>query len=334
VELEQLRDEYEAQGVGPGLLALVTATVRAVVARRRYPASYSPSGRWDEDALSGLVTDWATEKLLARDDLGYLLLANTTLSGLRWGLERSFVQYLLDKRQRTEIGNLFQRSNALLERDDRFRCFAEAERKADRLWGLAAWRDPKPFNGRDEDLIHAAFDLRGFVVVRFGPEARKNSPILLDADLGRFLEQLLDAVGVLLRLSDLVVVFRYRFGLLDASVSSLDEPGQVTEQGSASPLGATLASPEPSPEEQVVVGETTDAVLHALTPRQQRALLEYARDGATLENVARMLDCSKSTVENEVKRSLAVIRERAEGDSGLARAVYAEVLERLSDRGA
>jgi DNA-directed RNA polymerase specialized sigma24 family protein len=68
--------------------------------------------------------------------------------------------------------------------------------------------------------------------------------------------------------------------------------------------------------------------MDAMTPRQQRALLAYARPGATLTTVGAELGYSKSTVETEVKAALSRIRECADTLEE-ATAIHAAILDML-----
>jgi DNA-directed RNA polymerase specialized sigma24 family protein len=79
----------------------------------------------------------------------------------------------------------------------------------------------------------------------------------------------------------------------------------------------------------VIINEAVTALLSELSSRQKQALLAYAQPGATLTNVGGQLGCSKSTVENEIHRTLEAIRRHAETMEE-AEAIYARLLELLS----
>ncbi|TAK22134.1 MAG: sigma-70 family RNA polymerase sigma factor [Chloroflexota bacterium] len=326
--LDELVAEYAHAGVGSRLYGEIVSTVRAVVMGRRYPPSYSPTGRWDADALSALAHDWTTDKLLRYGQLEQLLVANTSRRGLRRGLELSFTDFLVGRKKRTALDNLFNRANTRLESEAHFRVFA-AGSKATRLWGLTEWKDPRPFQGPETELVAAGLRPAGFTAIRYRDDARKLSPVVLDRELSEFIDALFREVGGLLSLGQMAVVFRWRFDLFDATMVGLDEPTGPEQDGYAPTVAETLPGGR-TPEAGVVTNESASAIVRNLTPRQQRALLEYARPGATYTTVAERLDCSKSTVENEVRRALQLIASESEGPDD-AEDTFARVLDLLSD---
>ena len=76
--------------------------------------------------------------------------------------------------------------------------------------------------------------------------------------------------------------------------------------------------------------ESVDNLLPDLSGRQRTALQAYAKLGATLSTVAEELGCSKSTVDNELRRALHLIRRSAQ-DAEEAQRIYARLLERLGE---
>lgn len=328
MEYETLLEEYAAGTLGPLLYAELRDTAGRVVLGRGYPLSYSPTGRWDEDAFSGLAHDWIVDKLLARGQLNHLLLANSSTRGLRIGLELSFVQFLLGQKQRTARDNLFARANELLEEDDQFRCVDRRPRKARRPWGLAVWEASEPFDGTDGDLIEAGLRIQDVAVIRYRESARKLSPVISDRDLTRFLRQVLEDLGATITLEQFSLIFAYRFALLDARVSSLDATLEESEKNRGATLTDTMSSGD-DVEGPVLVAEAVASILRVLTPRQGQVLLAYAAKGATLTTVAADLGCSRSTVDNELRRGLATIGEHTEGAEE-AEATYVTVLEKLA----
>lgn len=327
MDLHDLIDEYFAVGVGDQLYRVLLETVRAVVRGHSYPVSYSPSNHWDEDAYTALAADWATEKLLRQGHLEHLLLVNESVRGFRYGLELSFTHFLISRRQRTELSNLYQRTSTILEQDDRFHVYVDATRKADRLWGLATWQQPDIFVGPDEELIRAAFRIPGFEPMRYRADARKHSPVLGAPELRAFIVRFFEEIGRLLRLGHLQLVFKYRFALLEAEVVSLDQPLPSPSDGEQTILDRYASGNKT--EDEIVVQETATAIMRELSARQQLALTEYARLDATIEGVAKRLGCSKSTAENEIKRALNTIRAHVESAEE-AQVAYARVMELLS----
>jgi hypothetical protein len=331
MDLQTLIAECRSVGCGDLLYAEVTLMVHAVVRGHRYPTSYSPTGVWDEDAISGLAHDWLVHKLLGRGQLEHLLLINQTLQGFRKGLELSFVDFLIGQRKRTALDNLFERAGKLLENDTRFTLFVKSRKKASRFWGLVDWQDRAPFQGAEEELIAAGLRQQGVRVIQYRGDARKQSPVVSDHDLGELLAALLEDLDQLLSLAQFTTVFAYRFNLLDATPLSTEQTILDDGGGPALTLGDTLRAPEPAVDVALLVEEALGDVLPLLSDRQRRALLACSQPGGTLVAVAEQLGCSKSTVENELRRAERIILEHADG-AAEAQRLYARLLEHLAAR--
>lgn len=329
MELDELIEEHARERVGPQIYALVVNTVRAVAIGRGYPLSYSPTGRWDEDALSGLAHDWLARKLLRLGYLEHLLLSNETARGFRRGLELSFTDFLVGQRKRSTLDNLFRRARSILQDDPRFRQ-ATAGTVASATWALAVWPDGEPHVGPDGDVIAAGLRVGGVERIRYRADARKLSPVLSDEHLAAFLEALLRNVGAPISLERMMLALQYRFDLQNDEEVSLERPLAGDVERSAT-LGDTLSAPE-SVEDAVVLAEIVDEILAVMPTRQQRILVEYAKAEATLTSVAERVGCSKSTVDNELRRALALIRRSVES-SDEADAVYGLILEDLEQQG-
>jgi hypothetical protein len=328
VELQALVEEYASEGIGQVLYGTLLTVAGKVVIAGRYPTTYSPTGHWDEDAVTILVHDWATTKLLQRGHLEHLLLLNRTIRGFRLGLELSFRDFLISQRKRTTLDHLFRRTNQILNRDDRFKLIVSATKKAHQIWGRTDWDDREPFQGSDGDLIAAGFRIDEVPVIRYRAEAKKLSPILTDPDLAVFLLRLLDELGRPLSIGQIVTVFKHRFDLLEAHLAGLDDPVAPNQNGRPLTLSETISA-DLTTEDVIVSEELASELLSEMPLRQQRALLEYAQPGATLMSVAIRLGCSKSTVDNEIRRALDLIARRTDSH-GEARDVYDLILERLS----
>ncbi len=281
-----------------------------------------------EDAFTALAHDWAIAKLWRLGQLEHLLLTNQTLTGFRNGLALSFRNFLISQKDRTALDNLFQRANFLLEHDLRFRLVGENRKKASRLWGLASWQEVQPYHGQDAELIRIGLSLQGFPIIRYRDDAKKNSPILTDVDLTVFLHSLLEAVGFALSLAQFTLVFQYRFNLLDTDEISLEAALAEDSEGNSLQV-SDMVSEGPTGEEVSIIDEAASALLSELSARQKQVLLTRAHPEATLTSVASQLGCSKSTVENEIRRALEAIGRHAETLEE-AEAIYARFLELLS----
>jgi predicted DNA-binding protein YlxM (UPF0122 family) len=329
MELDLLINEYTNARirVGDNLYGELLDAARTVVRTRRYPPSYSATGDWSDDSVVGMAHEWIAETLLRLGHLDHLLLTNTTLRGFRTGLRLSFADYVLGKRKRGALDHLFRRTGRVLEEDARFRLVADSSKKALRVWGLARWAESARFDGREDDLIGAGFKLSGFPVVRYKASAKKESPILRDPDIGDFVESLLEEMGAGLTLDQICVVYKYRFNLLSEETVSLEEIVRDIE-GEGTSLIDVIATNEESPEDAAVYDEVAELLFQELSPRQRLCFQRYHERNATLERVAALAGCKKSTVENELKSTVSMI-ERYARNSDEAEAIYDRLLARL-----
>jgi len=325
MDLESLKIEHATDGVGPHLYEEICDAVRLAIHHGHYPASYSPYGRWDNPTFDDLTQEWLVEKLLRNNHLSYLLIRNNTVETFRFGLRQSFCQFLIGQRKRNALQNLFRRSADLLEADARFHCFQGGKRAQSR-WGLTAWKGPELFAGDDHELRVLQQLIPGPKVIRYRPDARKLSPILSDADLADFIARLMDAVGRTVSLAHITDALKWRFGLIDAEPLSLDEP--VAGEDGTFTRADSVAHSAPSPEDQVVRSETAGRIIMELTPRQRQVLVARTEIDSTYAGIATRLDCSKSTVENEIKAGWDLIRSRTDGDDE-ATEVHDQILELL-----
>lgn len=318
-------DEYAHEGFGPLLYTLARRIAAAVIFAGRYPPSYSPTGRWDEDDVAALAHEWIERKLLRGHLVEHLLLANTSARGLRKGLELSFTDFLVGQRRRSIADNLWRRAAHLLERDERFVAAGDGASRATRPWALTAWQDVSGRQVPEAELLAAAVRVPGPAAIRYRSGARKFTPVLVDRDLADLLARLLAEIGAPLTLPELLLALRHRFGLHDPSETSLDRPLGSADTPDEATLGDVLAA-DLSVEETVLTQEAAEEVLRELPTRRQRVLYEYARRGATLSSVAERIGCSKSTVDNDVRAAMEAIARHA-SSTDEARAIYHRVLD-------
>lgn len=323
--LQILIDEFVARGIGEKIYSEVCAIVKATIIGGRYPTMYSPSGMWDEEAYYTLANDFIVEKLWKRGYLGYLLQVNTSFRGFRKGVESTFKNFLISKRKKTALDNLFRRANNILHQDDRFKCFVNASKKAHSLWGLSTWNMSEVFNGREEDLVRTGLKLGGTRGTEYRPEAKKISHILSDKELADFMYNLFVEINSSLSLSQLTIVFKYRFNLLEITEVSLEEPISEDGEGHILTIGDTLSAPESSTA-ALEIDEAVGKALRLLSPRQKYILMEFQDREATLSSIGKRVGCSKSTVANELQRIRSIIAEVSD-DNEQASAIYNKMVE-------
>ena len=328
MELATVKEELASGRFSQDLYEEALQTVRRVAISRRYPPDYSPTGSWDDHGLRELADDWIVDKLLRRGHLAHLLQANTTMAGLRRGLEWSFTDFLIGRKKRTVLDNLFGRAYRLLEADERFRVAADAPKKATRCWALAAWDScPEPYQGPDDPLIAAGLRLRDYAQIRYRGDARKLSPVLSDPDLARFLAALLAEVGLPVSLGQIMLVIKYRFGLLADETTSLEEPAADDGEGHTLARGDFIPASGETPEAALLLDEAAQEIVVEMSDRQRECLLAYAR-GETYAEAAARLGCSTSTVEKNAKDAVRLLRDRVGGETDVE-PLFSRVLEML-----
>jgi hypothetical protein len=311
----RLRREYRESGrISDELYALLLPLVRGLVFRGGLPPAWSPTGKWDGEAAEEAAHGWIVRRLLQTNAL---LAAFDHASAPRpffRSLERNFRHYLENERERGEIDNLVSRAGALLRDDDRFREWIPQALPSDAWWGLTECDDCAPYQGREDDLVSAAWAVGEIVIFRYSHSVERASPILATDELGRFLVGLFGRVEALLTLRLLAVVFRWRF--------DLDEPRQVEVAEAVE----AIAAPE-QPDERVTL-DAALGVVAELTTRQAEVLVrKYS--GESLDTIADALGVARGTVDNELVRSGTII-DRHAADATTREAILEKVLDALS----
>ena len=332
-EFDDYLREYGAQGVGPLLYELILDIVQQVAGV--YPPNiYSPNGTWDEDAVSALAHDFTLEKLLRLGWLEHYLLAHDSTAGLVSALSRDFRHFLINRRKRTEYGNLFKRVRGILEADNRFVICAASPKPSATLWGLASWDPPGKGNVEHiEEVVAVMFTFRLPPLLVYRPDSLKLSHLISNKDLAALLEHTFRTLDKCVTLELLMSGLRYRLNLLDVDVRSLEQPvisaGRVADE--AYTYSDVIAAPgDVSLEAEV--SETANDLYERLSNRQRAILVALGEEGKpTLEQIGEIVGISKSTVSAELK----VIAERIH-DSDLseveAERVLLELMEIYSTR--
>lgn len=167
--LDQLRDEYRAEGIGHVILDEVRRAVHDV-ARRYDPAIYGGSASWndaEEDVVQGVVVDL----LLAEGQLDYIMATALTLDDFRNLLRFQVRRYLARNRRRTVVDNLLDRAKGLLGKPP-------YEEVAPGRYGLPGNADPRP--STDAELQAAA--RAAALVPRASPAKGDRAPVVYTGD--------------------------------------------------------------------------------------------------------------------------------------------------------
>ncbi|HEY2053161.1 MAG TPA: hypothetical protein VGH14_04405 [Solirubrobacterales bacterium] len=263
------------------------------------PPSYAPYGRWDAEAAQEMAQEWIAEKLLRGGGLAALFDSAATSKAFRSLAQRSLHQFVLNRRERSQSQNLYERARRILDEDERFRVVYAADRRQDVVWGLAADPSRAAFPGGERELGAFAYSLGEFELIRYKDTAAKLAPLLASEELARFIYGMIAAAGPL-SLSSLMQALELRFDLTPVAFDSLQgewPPEPVTD--------LTL-------EEEVVIRQIARASIVELTERQARVLLGR-RAEVTVEALAGELVCSVGTVANEEKAIARVLRRHCDG---------------------
>lgn len=281
------------------LFAELAMVAHFLIQNGHLPPSYAPYGLWNEEASQELLQEWITEKLLLAGGLAANFDSAANPKSFRVLAERSLRQFVLNRRQRSQSQNLYERTMRLLKDDQSFEIAHPAERPQDVVWAL---RDQPPraaFDGSERELLAFAYSLGEFELIHYKASAEKLAPLLATEELTRFTSGMINAAGPL-SLGQLMVTLELRFDLAPVSFHSLqaDNP------------------PEPESDrnlEDEVVGRASGlTVIAELTSRQSRVLLSR-RAEVTIEETATELGCSVGTVANEQEAIARVLRRHCQG---------------------
>jgi hypothetical protein len=310
---QRIRAKFRATGtIDDELYDLLLRLVRAVIFGGMIPRTLSPTGVWDKESAQDAAHDWITQRLLKPTN-NTLLAAfdiGVTPRQLLSSLEMSFRDHLKSQAARSELDNLGRRAGRLLEDDDRFRKWIPQKKSSQSWWGLKAWDDPLPYDGREDDLVASAWALGEVALVRYGSSVGRASPVLSTKVLGVFLEQLFDRVGMLLTRNHIRHVLERRFALKPVSLVSIE--GDDVPELADEPIVSEAELEELA---ALVFSEMSD---------QQAQALKLRADEQTLEEIAAALSVSRGTADNELKR-VGVIIDGYAGDE-ISRAQLLEIV--------
>lgn len=327
--LQALIKELATEGIGRKIYSEVRRIVEYAIKGGRYPVTYSPVGSWDDEAYDILTSDFVVEKLLENSYIAYLLQTNTTMSTFRKSVEGVFKNFLRSAKKKTALDHLFRRTNKILHQDKRFKCFSKSSKKAHAFWGLSSWDTPKVFNGREEDLIRTGLAVCETPIIEYVPDAKKISHILPDKELSEFLYAFFTSVNAAVNLTQMVIVFKYKFNLLEVSEVNLEDTVIIGDDDNNLTISDMVGCCDPQ-FEAPEIEEAVEKALGLLTPRQKKVLIEFQETEATLSSMGARLGCSKSTVDNELRR-IKSIMEKVADNGEQAGAIYDKIIKIIHD---
>ena len=291
--------EYETEGIGMLLYSLILDVVRRTI--HRYPPMvYSPNQVWDEDAVTGVCHDFTLERLLKDGHLAHHFLTHTTVGGLAKALALDVRHFLISRKKRSELSNLFGRTREILQTDPRFKVHRAYSKAAVSSWGLDEWTEERSVAQRLDEIVGAMFAVELPSLVRYRADSKKLSHLIGTDDLARLLVLTFRAVGKYISLGLLIEGLRHRLGLLETDTISLDEPIYVADQGEVRTYFDVVPD-STNVETEASVLQTAEEVFERLTNRQRRVLaLRLSMCNPTLEEIGECLGVSKSTVHNDL----------------------------------
>jgi hypothetical protein len=297
-EYRDIRRNYRQDAeLDPRLASELRQLASRLVRYGGLPSAYAPYRIWNREAEEEVFQSWYSGRLVKSGQLQALLDRAATIEAFRRLGERSLRQHVLNQRERSQVQNLYSRTAKLLWDDEDFASFVEAARPQDVWWGLAIWRDPPQFSGSDNDLFAAAWSLGELEIIRYRAAAKKLAPVLVAAELKRFVAGLLETVAALLTLGLFARALEQRFDLGAIQLDSLDAEGpEVAAEEESDPLE---------------LEQTGLAIVAELTQRQAEVLVG-TDDDETQDAMAARLKCAVGTIVNEQRRIGSIIDRHAE----------------------
>ena len=227
--------ELKAGSAGPGFVAELQRTIRAVGIARNFPP---PDGftRWDADAVRTAAAEFLSDAQTPRrlTDLALHCASDQAVHARLQGAVRNF---LADLGRRTPIGKLVVRINDVLSHDAGFV-------RVHGRWAIAG--KPTTPGADDPDALSRA--IRGVTVMvpAWGHDAARTAPVADKATIVTLCRTLLETAGGSLTVRSLARAIGHRLGLgqapLSLEVEALDPPsGGVAAGAGAAPSDRTGA---------------------------------------------------------------------------------------------
>jgi hypothetical protein len=236
--------------------------VRAVARAGNYPP---PEGhhKWTVDAVVETAHDVFADARGPQRLVELAVKASDDASFLRL-LEQVTRNYLRDQARLTAKGRLIRRLRELLEADTRFTVVPNGQPGAGNV-ELADGTTPGVWNGRLSDLTAAAYKVTDVSIVRWRPQARRQSPVADAPSLLAVCESVLRAAGASLPVAEIADAVAARFAVARGPVVI---PVDDIELWSL----PTVMTDDPSAEAEVRAG--AEQLISQLTS-QERIVLAY-----------------------------------------------------------
>lgn len=316
-DLDALRREHDAIGIGPELMRLLERVVKATAPG--FPADvYARESKWTDQALEDVLQGWVEKRLVGRGDLGRMLVEAGSLRSLKGILSCSLKQYMINESGKGSAFRLVQRTKKLLyAKDGPFRSQpSPPTRKSRDLWFVGeAVVGPSCLNLSALVQIAHELDDDDLRVVHYAPDAQKASPILRKPQLLRFLEYLLTRSEGALTVPVIGKVLVQRFNLVPPQQEDLD-------------TAARRASGGDSTAPQAMDAMMARNALARLSPTQRGVVKALEASSGDVKAPAAALGMSVEEVATVRGEVIRLVCEDAEDEDG-CRALYKLVVETL-----
>lgn len=299
--LSRLRRLYAAQGIA-GIHPHVLRLVSLVVYAGNYPAVYSPTRQWDHDAFVMLANDFSMHVLEKNGYLAHALRTARDEDRLYLTLETSFRHYLINQKTRTVGDNLYRRILKLLAESPEFEMLGSGSRSHRQLWKMSAVTVARFAIGHDE-LRSACCSIDPLPVKDNKADSKKLPSLIATGPLGELVKQIFKVTESALTASQLVEVVQEKLGLAADAMVSLDEPVPGTD----GLRWQDLLEDSQSVERTAELGITAAEVVAQFSDQERETVTLYAR-GASMDEIARAQNRSKSSVHNCLYAAIGKIK--------------------------
>jgi hypothetical protein len=290
---------------GEDFAGLLYLSMRAVARARNFPPPADHTV-WSPDAVLEASHDFliSTHARRRLTELAVLAADDEELVRL---LQTACLNFLRERSRATTIGRLIRRLKDLLRSDPRFAEVAAGQVGAGNVI-LAGTTATAPFGGRREDLARAAWSVKDVTIVRWTPNARRESPIADRDSLLRVSLAVLAFAEGSLPWDQLAAAVGERFGLSTRSVpgvvatDDLDSIGTEADAATAAYPASAIAPTEPL--------FRTAAAESLLTQLTNTEILVLAHLDEPVRTIATFINASPSTaavLKNKVADKLRIL---------------------------
>jgi hypothetical protein len=242
------------------------------------------------------------------------------MKALQGALTTSFSQWLINRRPRTSIANLFKRAQFMLEQDPSFTAVGRATKAALQQWTVSGAPASQPSESSLAELVSISRQLTDdeLYLVRYGPFSLKSSPILRQPGLHAFLRHLLGNARGTLSLGQIAETIRRRFGLYEFEARELDD---------------TLVSPAQDVLRSVEQRDLARRLLANLTPDGVVALRTISDQGGDIAKAALVSKSSEAELEGHLTFALSWLSKFCESpdEAAATYAVFESLLVEVGD---